>query len=167
MKRIALFGTALVLAATGAGARPECALACSCVQLEPKNALAEADAAVVATVVERRAGTGGAVLVLAVERRLKGAVGDRVEVRTGVGSGDCGVVAGLGTRVGLFLERDGELWRGNSCRQAAPADLAALPTAAGGEEIADSFADATAWVLVIVAVAAVGVFLLRRRLRPD
>ncbi len=167
MKRIALLSAALVLAVTAAGARPECALACTCLPLDPKRALAEADAVVVATVVERRAGGSSALLVLDVDRRLKGPVGDRIEVRTGAGSGDCGVVAEPGMRVGLFLRREGETWQGSSCLQAAPAALASFPTAAGSEEIADSFAEATAWVLVIVAVAAIGVFLLRRRLRPD
>ncbi len=167
MKRVALLSAALVLAATGAGVRPECAYACTCGPLEAKGALAAADAAVVASVVERRVVGGRAVLVLDVERRLKGPVGDRVEVQTALDSASCGLSAAPGQRIGLFLQRDGEAWQGNLCGQAAPEELATLPTAAGSEEIADSFAEATAWVLVIVALAAVGVFLLRRRLRPD
>jgi hypothetical protein len=79
----------------------------------------------------------------------------------------CGISAETGARVGLFLGRRGDTWAGSICGQAAPEAVAALPTAATGGEVADSFAEATAYVLAIVALAAVGVFLLRRRFRPD
>jgi hypothetical protein len=122
---------------------------------------------VVASVVERREAGSRVILVLDVERRLKGPVGDRMEVATGLNSAGCGVAAAPGQRVGLFLQREGETWHGNLCGQATPEALAALPAAQSGEDVADSFAEATAWVIAIVVVAAIGVFLLRRRFRPD
>jgi hypothetical protein len=158
---------AIALAVIGAGARPECAHACTCGPFDARRLLSAADAAVVGAVVERREAGARAILVLDVERRLKGPVGDRVEVATGLDSAACGVAAEPGRRVGLFLTRRGEAWEGSLCGQAEPEALAALPTATGGEEVADSFAEATAYVLAIVALAAIGVFLLRRRFHPD
>jgi hypothetical protein len=158
---------AVALAAIGAGAAPECAYACTCAPFDADRLLAASDAAVVAEVVERRVAGGRAVLVLDVERRLKGPVGDRVEVETALSGSACGVEAPPGRRVGLFLTRRGDAWEGSLCGRAEPDALAALPTAAGREEVADSFAEATAWVIAILVVAAIGVFLLRRRFRPD
>jgi hypothetical protein len=158
---------AVGLAAIGAGAAPDCAYACTCMPFDAERLLAGSDAAVVAEVVERREAGGEAVLVLDVERRLKGPVGDRIEVVTALNGSVCGVEARPGQRVGLFLERRAQEWRGTMCGQATPAAFAALPTAASGEEVADSFAEATAYVLAIVALAAIGVFLLRRRFGPD
>jgi hypothetical protein len=165
--RRAVLVLAVLSAAIAAGARPECAYACTCAPFDADRALASSDAAVVASVVERREIGGRAILVLDVERRLKGPVGDRLEVATSLDSAACGVAGEPGRRVGLFLQREGETWHGTLCGQAEPEMLAALPTAAGREEIADSFAEATAWAIAIVVVAALGVFLLRRRFRPD
>lgn len=167
MKRAALVATAVVLAASAAGARPECAYACTCAPLAPERALAGADAAFVGTLLERRVTGDQATLVFSVERRLKGPLGDRVEVITHAQGGMCGIDENAGARMGLFLGREGGGWYGGTCGRATPAELAALPTAATGEEVGDSFANATAYVLAIVALAAIGVFLLRRRFRPD
>jgi hypothetical protein len=103
----------------------------------------------------------------------------------------CGIEAPPGARFGLFLTRDGDVWRGSLCNQASPADLASIPTAptrngasdpeeesgpgqaSGSEgvsesdELSDSFAKASVITLAVLAFAAVGVFLLRRRFRPD
>jgi hypothetical protein len=167
VKRAALFAAALALGATGAGARPECALACTCPQAEPRRLLADSEAAFVGTLVEERSAGEQAILVFAVERRLKGPLGDKVEVVTSSQPEMCGIAAERGARVGLFLRRGGEAWEGSICGQAAPEAVDALPAAASGEEVADSFANATAYVLAVVALAAIGVFLLRRRFGPD
>ncbi|HET9545069.1 MAG TPA: hypothetical protein VFO88_05790 [Gaiellaceae bacterium] len=166
MRRLA-FVAALALAATAAGARPDCAYACTCAPLVAEQALAAADAAVVGTVLERRVSGGEATLVVSVERRLKGPLGERVEVATPADDATCGIGAQPGTRLGLFLRREGGGWRGDLCGQARPEALASLPAAAGGEEVADSFAEATAYVLAVLVAGAIGVFLLRRRFRPD
>ena len=167
MKRAALVTAALALATIGAGARPECAFACTCAPLRPGPALEQADAAFVGRLLERRDAASGATLVLVGERRLKGPLGDRVVVETAASPAGCGITAPQGTRMVLFLTRDGEVWRGSVCGQGPPGLAASLPTAASGEDVADSFAEATAYVLAIVALAAVGVFLLRRRFGPD
>jgi hypothetical protein len=167
VKRAATFAAALALAAVAAGARPDCALACTCPQAGPERLLATSDAAFVGTLLEQRTAGEQAILVFAVERRLKGPLGDRVEVVTSSQPGMCGIAAHTGARVGLFLGRRGDAWKGSICGQTEPHALDALPTAASGEDVAESFAEATVYVLAIVALAAIGVFLLRRRLRPD
>lgn len=167
MKGAVTFAAAVVLAAIAAGSRPECAFACTCPRAGPDRLLETSEAAFVGTLLERRNAGERAVLVFAVVRRLKGPLGDRVEVVTSGQPAMCGISAEPGTRVGLFLDRVGDAWEGSLCGQAAPETLRPLPTAASGEEVADSFAEATAYVLAIVAAAAIGVFLLRRRFRPD
>jgi hypothetical protein len=192
VKRAALGAVALALAVVAAGARPECAYACTCAPLDPARALAEADAAFVGRVVKRHALGAEATLDLAVERRLKGDLGARVQVVTASSGAACGIEAAPGARFGLFLTRDGDVWRGSLCGQASPADLASIPTAptrngasdpgdeesgpgqasgsegvSDSDELSDSFAKASAITLAVVALAAVGVFLLRRRFRPD
>ena len=131
MKAIAVC-TLAVLAALAAAVEP--ARACSCIPPDPWAALAQADGVLVGTVLERREAGGGVVLVLSVERRLKGPLGRRVEVRTAQNGSVCGVEADVGQRVGLALYRDGGAWRGNMCWQFEPAQLlvvAALPPPTG------------------------------------
>jgi hypothetical protein len=167
VRRAATGAAALALAVAGAGVQPECALACTCPRTAVDVQLERADAAFVGTLVEQRTAGEQTMLVFDVERRLKGPLGDRVEVVTSGDPGMCGIAAEMDARIGLFLDRRGETWTGSACGQAAPAQLSALQSAASGEEVADSFAQATAYVLAILALAAVGVFLLRRRFRPD
>jgi hypothetical protein len=167
VRRLGFLALAVVVAAAAAGAGPECAHACTCAPLAPERALAEADAAFVGTLLERRVSGDEATLVFAVERRLKGPLGDRVEVQTHAQGGMCGIQDDPGARMGLFLGRAGDAWQGGTCGRGTPRAFAALPTAATGEEVADSFANATAYVLAVVALAGIGVFLLRRRFRPD
>ena len=66
------------------------------------------------------------VLTFSVERTLKGAIGDTVNVRTWRSGSSCGIEASVGQSVGLFLMRDGRAWTGNLCRQVEPADLLAV-----------------------------------------
>lgn len=192
MKRVALSAAVLALAVAAAGARPECAYACTCAPLDPARALATADAALVGRVIKRHAAGAEATLELAVERRLKGALGARVQVVTAASGAACGIEAAPGARFGLFLTRDGDIWRGSLCDQASAADLASMPTApthngasdpedeesgsdqasgservSDSDEVSNSFAKASAITLAVLALAAVGVFLLRRRFRPD
>jgi hypothetical protein len=191
VKRAALGAVVLALALVAAGARPECAYACTCAPLDPALALAEADAAFVGRVVKRHAVGVEATLDLAVERRLKGDLGARIQVVTAASGAACGIEAAPGARIGLFVTRDGDTWRGSLCSQASVADLASVPSAptrngasdpeeesgsdqASGSErvsdsgaVSDSFARATAISLAVLAFAAVGIVLLRRRFRPD
>jgi hypothetical protein len=123
--------TLAVLAALAAEVEP--ARACSCVPPDPWAAVALGDAAFVGTVLERRDSRTATVLVLSVERRLKGPLGTRVEVRT-TSSAMCGVDADVGKRVGLALDRYEGKWRGSLCWQFEPAQLlvvTALPPPTG------------------------------------
>lgn len=136
MKAIAVC-TLAVLAALAAGVQP--ARACSCVPPDPWVALALGDAAFVGTVLERRESGGEVALVLSVERRLKGPLGARVEVRTG-SSAMCGVGASVGERVGLALSRSEGAWHGSVCWQFEPAQLLVVtvlppPTGRGPEAL--------------------------------
>jgi hypothetical protein len=191
VKRAALGAATLALALVAAGARPECAYACTCAPLDPARALGEADAAFVGRVVKRHAIGAEATLDLAVERRLKGDLGSRVQVVTAASGAACGIEAAPGARFGLFVTRDGDVWRGSLCDQAPASDLAGLPTSAGGDEGSDSeessgspeasssqpasdsedasgaVVTATALTLGVLAFAAAGIVLLRRKLRPD
>jgi hypothetical protein len=191
VKRAALGAATLALALVAAGARPECAYACTCAPLDAGRALAASDAAFVGRVVKRHAVGAEATLDLAVERRLKGDLGARVQVVTAASGAACGIEAAPGARFGLFLTRDGGVWRGSLCQQVAAADLASFPTApthngssdpdggsgageaAGAEgvsdsdDLSDSFARATAITLAVLGFAALVFVLLRRRFRPD
>jgi hypothetical protein len=179
VRRASVAAVAVALAAVAAGARPECAYACTCAPLDPERALAQADAALVGRVVKRHAAGAEATLELAVERRVKGDLGERVQVVTAAQGAACGIEAAPGTSFGLFLTRSGDTWRAGLCDQASAADLAAFPAiprrekgsgpqdASGSDELSDSFAEATALTLAFVGLVAVGILLLRRRLRPD
>ena len=115
LRRLAL---AALVALAAAAATAEPAAACSCVQLDPRSALAAADAAFVGRLVERRvvdAGRQQAVFVFAVERAVKGRLDGHVEVHAPLSSASCGLAAELGTRAGLLLYRRGEAWTSSLC----------------------------------------------------
>ena len=119
----------LALLAAVLAARVEPASACSCALGDPRSALARADAAFVGVLVERReppvlrSSADTVTLVFRVEESVKGRLGERVEVETAASGASCGIEAGVGDRIGLFLERAGGRWRSNLCAQVAPRTL--------------------------------------------
>jgi hypothetical protein len=121
----------LVLAGTPAGAG-EAAQACVCADMPLDERLDEADAAVVARLVEVREGLSfppQRVLAFEVDQRVKGDVEERIDVRSPSGT-DCDLEAVEGEPVGLLLTRTtaGD-WQATTCSIVAPGDL----VAEGGE----------------------------------
>jgi MYXO-CTERM domain-containing protein len=160
----------LACAVVAAGAAPECAYACSCAPVEPEEALARADAAFVGTLVERKEPRGAIVssgdpvtLVFAVERTLKGELGERVDVATVRDSASCGIQADVGQTIGLFLERDGERWTSGLCSQLAAESAGWTGYAPLADEDDDGSSPAP-WLGIGAALLALGgILALRRR----
>ena len=127
--RLAAVWLAVAAAALAAGVDP--ARACSCAREDPRTVLAQADAAFVGTLLERRgaatprSSADAVTLVFRVVETVKGRLGATVEVVTAASGASCGVEARIGQTIGLFLDRDGGVWRSNLCRQVAPAELRA------------------------------------------
>jgi hypothetical protein len=102
------------------------AYACSCLRVNLERDLPRADAAMIGTVLERRTSERSRVYLLRLEQVYKGELENRVEVVTARGGAACGLELAVGQRVGLLLERDGELWRSGLCSQVDPAEFLAL-----------------------------------------
>lgn len=123
MRRVRIVLAGLAVAASGVLAAE--AGACSCAQQPERKRFAEADGAFVGTLVERRSlapggqsfvGSGDPVVnVYRVERRYKGRLGTRVEIRTALSDATCGLTEEVGTRVALYLDRAGGRWESGSC----------------------------------------------------
>ncbi|MGZ8782742.1 MAG: hypothetical protein ACXWZB_04510 [Gaiellaceae bacterium] len=102
------------------------AFACSCAPVDLERDLPGADAAVIGTVLERRATDSTATYLLRVEQVYKGELDGRVEVVTAADGAACGLEVSVGERIGLLLDRTGGEWRSGLCQQVDPADFLAL-----------------------------------------
>jgi hypothetical protein len=123
----------LVAAVATLAATAESAHACSCVAPDPRVLLAQSDGAFVGRLVSsRRLGPGRRLLTFRVERRVKGAIGARVDVESPADSAGCGVSAPVGRRVGIFLDRHRGRWLSTLCRQVDPAALLGRKRAPAG-----------------------------------
>ena len=100
-------------------------------------------------------------LLFRVEQVYKGDIDNRIEVESARDGASCGLDAGVGDRIGLLLERDGELWRSSLCSQVDPADFLALTN------VEDNSFPPVNWggIVVGVIVLGLGSLLLVRRLR--
>jgi hypothetical protein len=118
----------------------ESAQACSCISLDARQGLADADAAFVGTLVARRQAfpsqPGGVsssadpdIFTFRVDQVIKGDLGPTIEVWSARSGASCGVEAAIGQQIGLFLRRDGTRWSSGLCWQVPPTALreAALP----------------------------------------
>jgi len=122
------------------------AQACSCLELNPRAALRQADAAVVARLVRvEPVDHYGADYIYLVRRVYKGGkgirAGETISVRSGINGASCGLPDDKVRWYGLFLSHGGDLWRGGLCGLAAPRELAA---AAGGLHRGDDLAGSAA-----------------------
>ena len=148
------------------------AWACSCrAGVLVADALAESDAAFVGVftgrddpLVHGELISSGRPVVnhFEVERRVKGAIGERVDVEAAAGGASCGLELEVGERTGLLLQWTGTGWRSSLCSQTEPAGLLAFapagPSAAQDEPSERGF-------FVAAGVLAVAVFFMAWRVR--
>ncbi len=106
------------------------AQACSCIERTPREALREADAAIVGRLVGVvQANSYSAEYHYLVRRIYKGGkgvrAGETVTVRSGVDGASCGFPVDEERWYGLFLYRSGNRWTGGLCGIVAPRQLSA------------------------------------------
>lgn len=106
------------------------AQACSCIERTPRQALREADAAIVGRLVEVVPANGYSAeyhyLVRRTYKHGKGIrAGETVAVRSGVNGASCGFPLDEEHWYGLFLYRSGKRWTGGLCGLVVPRRLAA------------------------------------------
>ena len=139
------------------------AFACTCLPVDLERDLPRADGAIVGTVLERRDAAREATLLFRVEQVYKGEIENRVEVVTAPDSAACGLAAQVGDRLGLLLERDGELWRSGLCSQVDPSAFIELT------DVEDRSLPPLNWGGIVVGalVLLAGAFFLVRRLKAS
>lgn len=136
------------------------ALACSCAPVDLVRDLPSADGAFVGTVLERSETGQSATYMFRVEQVYKGEIENRVEIVTPSNGAACGLEVGVGDRIGLLLERDGDIWRSGLCSQVDPAAFVALTN------VEDSLPPVNWGGIVVGAlVLGAGAFFLVRKLR--
>lgn len=101
------------------------AYACSCAAPEPRDALADADAAFVGVVIGGGGSFGGGTYTFEVEHDLKGNLADEIDVAGGESSSSCALGLGAGDRVGLLLSGEAGHWTAGLCSTIDPAALLA------------------------------------------
>ena len=96
---------------------PMDAAACSCVPIDPWEAYARSEAAIVGVYAGKR---GPTTYVFRVEEDYKAELPGELEIQSAEYGASCGIEARVGQRLGLFLARDGDRWASNLCSQARP-----------------------------------------------
>jgi hypothetical protein len=110
------------------------AQACSCIERTPREALRDADAAIVGRLVKVVRTNGHSAeyhyLVRRAYKRGKGIrAGEIVAVRSGLNGASCGFPVDEDRWYGLFLYRSGNRWTGGLCGLVAPRRLSAAAAA--------------------------------------
>lgn len=134
MRRISVVvAIAVILSGAAAALQPTPARACSCVGLMVRDAVREAEGALVGTVIGRKDPVGGAIFgggstefTIDVEVAITGELGDEVVVVSPSSGGTCGLGVGVGQRVGLLLyvTKRGA-WSSSLCSTVDPDELIA------------------------------------------
>jgi hypothetical protein len=135
------------------------ALACSCLPVDLARDLPRSDGAFVGTLLERTGHKATSTLLFRVEQVYKGEIENRVQVETPLGGAACGIEIPVGERVGLLLERDGDVWRSTLCSQVEPSAFLALT------DVKDNELPPLNWGGIVVGALVLlsgGYFLLRR-----
>jgi hypothetical protein len=105
------------------------ALACSCAGGDPRDQLAEADAAFVGQLIATEGATSsggitssGALITwtFQVDVSVKGELPDQVDVESASSGDSCGFEIPLGRQVGVLLSAEGGTWHGGLCTQMDP-----------------------------------------------
>jgi hypothetical protein len=165
---------AVLLAAAGllvADAGP--ARACSCRAGVPvEELLSENDAAFIGVFVGSDDPLAGGDLVSSarpvlnhflVERRVKGDIGERVDVTAAASGASCGLELEIGQRTGLLLRAGAGGWSSGLCSQVEPQALLALAPARAGGAGVDGGLIALVGLLVLVVLGAVVLEVVHRR----
>ena len=105
--------------------------ACSCAYSDPRDRLAESDAAIVGTLVESHpvdppVDNSGedTIYTFTVDEEVKGDFGETLEVHAPYSGASCGIEVGIGQQTGLFLDqREDGAWASSLCSQIAPEEL--------------------------------------------
>lgn len=157
---------ASLLAAVTLAAAAPAALACSCLDLSPEEALDQADAAFVGPLLSKRilsTQSNRAVATFRVEEEVKGNLPAVVLVYASAQSSTCALRGRTGARTGLLLHRARGKWRSGSCSELQPAALRAA--AAPGIRLG------TRWLVLsgaaLALLVAATVLAAPRRLRPS
>jgi hypothetical protein len=102
--------------------------------------LERADGAFTGTLLERVVEGDQAIHTFRVDHAVKGSIGETVRVRSHRDGATCGLEIGVGQRVGLFLDREGNEWLSSLCQEIDPDELLAaaapLPAPTGSGPIA-------------------------------
>jgi len=102
------------------------AAAATCAPATPRARLAAADAAFVGRL-ERTTAIPGVrdriAYVFVVDQVVKGKLGRRVTVRSGVGRAALGFSLARDVATGILLDREGSIWVGGLCGQVTPSEL--------------------------------------------
>lgn len=124
---VALVAYSLLLVAPRAGA-------CTCTSFDTRQALSEAPAAFIGTIVNRQdppapiegqpAPTGSdSIYRFTVDQAVKGPLGEEVEVHSPGDAAACGISAPAEKSVALLLTEENGHWEGSLCRQPSPERL--------------------------------------------
>ena len=127
-------GLALVMLAVSVAVGADLARACSCAGIDPRDRLAEGEAAVIGKVTASKTAEtspSGQIVeyTVQVERAFNASLGEEVRVRGETNEGICGFTWKVGERVGAFLTRNGEHWTTGLCSLVSPRDLTAATKA--------------------------------------
>jgi hypothetical protein len=136
------------------------AWACTCLPVDLDRDLPGADGAMIGTVLERSVSGTTSRYRFRVEQVYKGDVEDRAVVFSAADGAACGLELAVGQRVGLLLNRDGDVWRSSLCRQVDPADFLALT------KVQDNALPSFNWGGIVVGILILGLgilALLRKR----
>jgi hypothetical protein len=123
------FSLTIAVVVLGSAVGASSAQACSCAQLAPRDAMRQADAAIVAELVEVLPRSSVVADYRYEVRRVYKSVrriGRTISVRSSVSSGSCGLPSGIGRRFGLFLNWANGRWRGSLCGVIPPRQLRAV-----------------------------------------
>lgn len=106
------------------------AQACSCLELSPRAALRQSDAAITGRLIRvDPVDRFGADYLYRVQRVYKAGPGLRaggtVSIHSGVNGASCGLPADTARPYGLFISRSENRWRGSLCAITTPRDIAA------------------------------------------
>jgi hypothetical protein len=160
MSKVAL---AWVVGVAAAAALSASASACTCLPVNLARDLPRADGAFIGTLLGSSPREDNqTVYRFRVEQVYRGDIDSRIDVVSARDGAACGLELPRGERVGLLVERDGEVWRGSLCGQVDPADLLAL-TKVDDNSLPDI--NWGGWVVGFLVLGIAGVALVRKRRR--